>query len=121
MTLLSRDTGRYYRWVERYPVDTPKVISDNGPQFISKDFEEYIRLMGMIHVRTSPFYLQSNGKLERWHKSLKQEVVQPKLPLSLKEARRLVNEYVNYYSATRRNDFASYVLNTSCPENCHEE
>jgi transposase InsO family protein len=47
------------------------VISDNGPQFIAKDFKEFIRLTGMTHVRTSPYYPQSNGKLERYHKTIK--------------------------------------------------
>jgi putative transposase len=56
---------------ERYPEARPRIISDNGPQFIAKDFKEFIRISGMTHVRTSPFYPQSNGKLERWHKSLK--------------------------------------------------
>lgn len=41
------------------------------PQFIAIDFKEFIRISGMTHVRTSPFYPQSNGKIERWHKSLK--------------------------------------------------
>jgi putative transposase len=52
---------------ERYPGVRPRVISDNGPQFIAKDFKEVIRISGMTHVRTSPYYLQSNGKIERWH------------------------------------------------------
>ena len=42
---------------------------DNGPQFIAKDFKTFIRVSGMSHVRTSPYYPQSNGKLERWHKT----------------------------------------------------
>jgi putative transposase len=45
----------------------PRIISDNGPQFIAKDFKEFIRISGMTHVRTSPYYPQSNGKIERWH------------------------------------------------------
>ena len=45
--------------------------SDNGPQFVAKDFKAFIRVKGMDHVRTSTYYPQSNGKLERWHKSLK--------------------------------------------------
>jgi len=49
----------------------PRVISDNGPQFISKDFKEFIRISGMTHVRTSPYYPQSNGKLERYHKTIR--------------------------------------------------
>jgi putative transposase len=86
---------------ERYPQATPRIISDNGPQFIAKDFKEYIRLIGMTYVRTSPFYPQRNGKLERWHKSLKQEVIRPKVPLSLEDAKCLVGEYVSYYNTER--------------------
>jgi len=60
---------------ERYPEATPRIISDNGPQFIARDFKTFIRLCGMTHVRTSPYYPQSNGKIERWHKSLKSECI----------------------------------------------
>jgi putative transposase len=55
---------------EKYPEAKPRIISDNGPQFIARDFKEFIRISGMTHVRTSPFYPQSNGQIERWHKSL---------------------------------------------------
>jgi len=56
---------------ERYPDERPRIISDNGPQFVAKDFKEFIRLTGMTHVRTAPYYPQSNGKIERWHKTLR--------------------------------------------------
>ena len=75
---------------EQYPGVKPRIISDNGPQFIAKDFKEFIRISGMTHVRTSPYYPQSNGKIERWHKSLKGECIRPGTPLSLEDARRLV-------------------------------
>ncbi len=48
---------------EKYPQAQPRIISDNGPQFIAKDFKEFIRISGMTHVRTSPYYPQSNSKL----------------------------------------------------------
>ena len=69
---------------ERYPDARPRIISDNGPQFIAKDFKEFIRLCGMTHVKTSPYYPQSNGKIERWHRSLKSECIRLGVPLSLK-------------------------------------
>jgi transposase InsO family protein len=40
---------------EKYPEARPRIISDNGPQFIAKDFKEFIRISGMTHVRISPF------------------------------------------------------------------
>ena len=94
---------------ERYPGVKPRIISDNGPQFIAKDFKEFIRISGMTHVRTSPYYPQSNGKIERWHKSLKGECIRPRTPLSLEDARRLVKSYVDHYNDIRLNSAIGYV------------
>jgi putative transposase len=84
-------------------------LSDNGPQFIAKDFKEFIRVSGMTHVRTSPYYPQSNGKIERWHKSLKGECIRPATPLSLEDARRLVEGYVEHYNNVRLNSAIGYI------------
>ncbi len=94
---------------EKFPDQHPRVISDNGPQFIAKDFKEFIRQCGMTHVRTSPFYPQSNGKLERWHKSLKSECIRPTPPLSLENARRIVSRYVDYYNNERLHSAIGYI------------
>ena len=94
---------------EKYPEARPRIISDNGPQFIAKDFKEFIRLSGMTHVKTSPYYPQSNGKLERYHKTLKGECIRPKTPLSLDDARRLVAEYVMHYNTARLHSTIGYV------------
>ena len=94
---------------ERFPQARPRIISDNGPQFVGKDFKEYIRLAGMTHVRTSPFYPQSNGKLERWHQSLKKECIRPKSPVSLQDARSLVEGYVNEYNNRRLHSAIGYI------------
>jgi transposase InsO family protein len=77
---------------ERFPEAKPRIISDNGPQFIAKDFKEYIRLAGMTHVRTSPFYPQHNGKLERYHKTIETECIRPKVALSQKESKNQIAE-----------------------------
>src|SRR5437588_9640482 len=49
---------------EKYPEAKPRIISDNGPQFIARDFKEFIRIAGMTHVRTSPYgsVAESMGK-----------------------------------------------------------
>ncbi|MBK8013959.1 MAG: transposase family protein [Deltaproteobacteria bacterium] len=70
---------------EQFPGAQPRIISDNGPQFISRDFKAYIRLTGMTHVRTSPYYPQSNGKLERLNKTVKVEAIRVRNPGSLDE------------------------------------
>jgi transposase InsO family protein len=94
---------------ELFPGQSPRVISDNGPQFIARDFKEFIRIAGMTHVRTSPYYSQSNGKIERWHQSLKRECIRPKTPLSLADARRLVADYVRHYNSVRLHSALGYI------------
>lgn len=87
---------------EAVPGACPRIISDNGPQFIARDFKEYVRLCGMSHVRTSPFYPQSNGKIESWHKTLKRECIRPHAPQSLEDAKRVVGDFVDDYNNRRR-------------------
>ncbi len=94
---------------EAFPGVQPRIISDNGPQFIAKEFKAFIRICGMTHVRTSPYYPQSNGKIERWHKSLKQECVRPASPLTLDDARRSVAGFVAHYNAQRLHSAIGYV------------
>ena len=94
---------------EKYPAARPRIISDNGPQFIAKDFKEFIRISGMTHVRTSPFYPQSNGKLERFHKTIKTECIRPGVPLSLDDARRIVEKYIEHYNNVRLHSAIGYV------------
>jgi hypothetical protein len=63
----------------------------------------------MTHVRTSPFFPQSNGKIERWHKSLKHECIRPLTPLTLEDARRLIQLYVDRYNTVRLHSALDYV------------
>ena len=94
---------------ERFPAARPRIISDNGPQFIARDFKEFIRLSGMTHVKTSPFYPQSNGKLERFHKTIKKECIRPMTPLSLDDARRIVADYTGHYNNVRLHSAIGYI------------
>ena len=94
---------------EKHPQAKPRIISDNGPQFIARDFKEFIRICGMTHVRTSPHYPQSNGKLERWHQSLKSECIRPGTPLTAEDARRLIQRYVDHYNTVRLHSAIGFV------------
>jgi putative transposase len=94
---------------ERFPDARPRIISDNGPQFIAKDFKEFIRISGMTHVRTAPYYPQSNGKLERWNQSIKSECIRPGVPLCLDDAERLIAQYVGVYNEQRLHSSLGYV------------
>jgi putative transposase len=94
---------------EKFPGKTPRIISDNGPQFIAKEFATYIRLCCMTHVRTSPYYPESNGKLERWNGELKRECIRPKAPTTKNEAISVVTHYVSYYNDVRLHSAVGYV------------
>ena len=94
---------------ERFPGVTPRVISDNGPQFIAKDFKAFIRVCGMTHVKTSPYYPQSNGKIERFHRTIKGDCIRPETPLTVEDARRIVAKYVAYYNTIRLHSAIGYV------------
>jgi putative transposase len=94
---------------EKFPGVTPRVISDNGPQFLARDFKEFIRLCGMTHVKTSPYYPQSNGKIERWHRTLKGDCIRTETPLCLEDAQRIVARYVEHYNSIRLHSALGYV------------
>ncbi len=94
---------------EKFPNAKPRIISDNGPQFIAKDFKEFIRISGMTHVKTSPYYPQSNGKLERYHKTIKSTCIRVNTPLSLSDAQRLITDFVDHYNNRRLHSAIGYI------------
>jgi putative transposase len=91
--------------------EKPRMISDNGPPLIVKDFKEFILLTGMSYVRTSPYHPQSNGKFERYHKTIKGDSIRPGQPESLEQARVLVTRFVEHYNTARLRS----VIGTSRP------
>ena len=106
---------------EKHPQARPQIISDNGPQFVAKDFKEFLRLWQTTHVFTSPHYPQSNGKLERYHRTLKEQAIRPKTPLSLEDARRVVAEFVEHYNTVRLHSALGYVTPKDRLEGRHRE
>ena len=94
---------------EAWPGVRPRIISDRGSQFAARDFKEFIRLWQTSHVLTSPHYPQSNGKLERFHRTLKQAAIRPKTPLCLKDARRVVGQFIEHYNSVRLHSAIGYV------------
>ncbi len=97
------------RALDKHPGVTPRIISDNGPQFIAKDFKVFVRLTGLSHVRTSPYYPQSNGKLERFHGILKDECIRPSCPATKEEAEKRVSLFIEQYNHVRLHSAISYV------------
>jgi RNA-directed DNA polymerase len=78
--------------------DRTVILSDNGAGYISQQFNEYLRLVGIKHINAAPFHPQTNGKIERYHRTLKGGINQVpyEMPSELKEAIRAFVEYYNY-------------------------
>lgn len=94
---------------EAHPQAKPRVITDRGSQFVARDFQAFIRLWQTSHVLCSPHYPQSNGKLERFHRTLKEQAIRPKTPLNLADAKRIVGEFIDHYNTTRLHSAIGYI------------
>jgi len=86
---------------ELYPHANPRIISDNGSQFISKDYRELTKWLDIEHTFTSPAHPQSNGKLERFHRTLKEEHVRTSAYFSYEDAKERMRKYIVFYNEKR--------------------
>jgi len=74
------------------------LLSDNGPGYLSRQFGEYLRLGGIKHIVASAYHPQTNGKIERYHRTIKGDIklLPYEMPGELKEAIKAFIEYYNY-------------------------
>jgi transposase InsO family protein len=79
----------------------PRLLSDNGPCYIAGELSEYLAEHGMTHTRGRPYHPQTQGKIERWHRSMKNQILLENyyLPGELKAA---LGQFVSYYNTERR-------------------
>ena len=94
---------------EKYPDGRPRIISDNGGQFISKDFHQFIKFLELPHIRTSVAYPQSNGKLERYHRSIGVECLRTNSFITVEDARETITKYSDHYNRVRLHSGISYL------------
>ena len=85
---------------EEYPEARPRIISDNGPQFIAKDFKELIRISGMTHVRTSPYIANRTGRLNCGTNRSKESASGRERRCRLLTRGTLVEGYVDHYNTS---------------------
>jgi len=97
------------RALEKYPQESPRMISDHGSQFISKDFRQFIRFMGLQHTLISVGYPQSNGKIERFMRTAKSECIRRNSFLSIEDARNQIEEFVWYYNHKRLHSAIGFI------------
>ncbi len=87
--------------MDQVPVtDRTRLLSYNGPGYVSRAFRDYLHMVGIKHIFASPFHPQTNGKLERYHQTLKKDVNQflYDMPSDLETA---IVAFVSYYNHRR--------------------
>jgi transposase InsO family protein len=94
---------------ELYPQAHPRIITNNGSQFISKDFRELVSLLEMEQTFTSPAHPQSNGKLERFHRTFKSGHVRRVAYLNREDAAERMGKWIRYYNGERLHAALSYL------------
>ena len=95
--------------LEKYPAYKPRIISDNGSQFICKDFAQYMKFAGLQHIRTSIAYPQGNGKIERYHRTAGEECLSKASFINIEDARKQIAEYVEFYNTKRLHSSLCYL------------
>ena len=87
--------------MDQVPItDRTRLLSDNGPGYVSRAFRDYLGMVGIKHILATPFHPQTNGKLERYHQTLKRDVNQLpyEMPSDLEAA---IVAFVSYYNYRR--------------------
>jgi transposase InsO family protein len=78
----------------------PRLLSDNGPSYISTELAQYLKDKGMTHTRGKPYHPQTQGKIERWHRSLKNRILLENYYLP-GELENQIQQFINYYNHER--------------------
>lgn len=78
----------------------PRLLSDNGPSYISSELAEWLGGKGMDHVRGAPYHPQTQGKIERWHQTMKNRILLENyfLPGDLKAQ---IDKFIDHYNHHR--------------------
>lgn len=106
---------------DKYNGVAPRIISDNGPQFISKEFSKFISFVEFTHVKTSVGYPQSNGKIERFHGTFNQEFYKNTPLIDFMDAKEKINEYIEKYNYKRLHSSLYYLTPSDFMDNKIDE
>ena len=87
---------------------SPEIVTDNGTQFTAKDFKELVRDFQLEHIRIRTYHPESNGKLERFHRSTREELGEVELG-NLSKAREIIGRWVEYYNGRRLHASLNYL------------
>jgi transposase InsO family protein len=102
--LLTTMTAADVRLVSQQAVEqtgaTPAIVTDNGSQFTAAEFKDLVRRFGLEHIRIRTYHPESNGLVERFHRSTR-EALDDQTLTNLAQARRILGEWVRHYNEER--------------------
>ena len=78
----------------------PRLLSDNGPAYLSNDLKKFLKRQDIDHIRGAPYHPQTHGKIERWHRSLK-NIVKLQNYYSPSQLAEAIDDFVEYYNNQR--------------------
>ena len=78
----------------------PRLLSDNGPCYISKELKEFMRDRELSHIRGQPYHPMTQGKIERFHRSMK-NIINLNHCYLPGELEKEINEFVDFYNNDR--------------------
>jgi transposase InsO family protein len=78
----------------------PRLLSDNGPAYLSKELKQFLKRKDIKHIRGAPYHPQTQGKIERWHRSMK-NVVKLQNYYSPSQLAEAIDDFVEYYNNQR--------------------
>lgn len=110
LTMTSYDTSlTVQKAKDKFPGARPRIITDNGSQYISKEFKEFIKQAELEQITTSVKHPEGNGKIERFHRSINQECLRIISPVTLDEYKVYVEDYINFYNTQRLHASLNYL------------
>lgn len=95
--------------LEKVPGKKPRIVTDRGCQFTGKEFRTLIKAHELEHIKTALAHPESNGKMERFHGSLRQEGLRDEVLLDYYQAREVIGEYVEEYNHRRLHSALHYL------------
>lgn len=87
---------------------SPEIVTDNGSQFTAKDFKALVRDFELEHIRIRTYHPESNGKLERFHRSTREALDEQELK-NLARARDIIGRWVEFYNTERLHASLEYL------------
>lgn len=97
------------KWLRENDPNNPRLITDNGSQFLTKEFKETMKHFSMTNVKTSVNHPQSNGKLERYHGTIKSECIREMPKFTLEQMKEEIQEWIRFYNYERLHSSLKYV------------